>query len=98
MCRWLAYTGSPIQMESVLFKARHSLIDQSLHARMGATTTNGDGFGLGCAPSMRRCSSPTSARPPTRRPRKPTAIRFATGSGCSCTTASSAITRCCGVT
>src|SRR5690606_13924084 len=31
MCRWLAYTGSPIQMESVLFKAKHSLIDQSLH-------------------------------------------------------------------
>jgi len=34
-------------MESVLFKAKHSLIDQSLHARLGATTTNGDGFGLG---------------------------------------------------
>ena len=32
MCRWLAYTGSPLQMESVLFKAKHSLIDQSLHA------------------------------------------------------------------
>ncbi|EHK63552.1 class II glutamine amidotransferase [Achromobacter arsenitoxydans] len=47
MCRWLAYTGSPLQMESVLFKARHSLIDQSLHSRLGATTTNGDGFGLG---------------------------------------------------
>jgi predicted glutamine amidotransferase len=47
MCRWLAYTGSPLQMESVLFKAKHSLIDQSLHARLGATTTNGDGFGLG---------------------------------------------------
>ena len=47
MCRWLAYTGSPLQMESVLFKATHSLIDQSLHARMGATTTQGDGFGLG---------------------------------------------------
>ena len=29
MCRWLAYTGSPLQMESVLFKAKHSLIDQS---------------------------------------------------------------------
>ncbi|WAI83784.1 MULTISPECIES: class II glutamine amidotransferase [Achromobacter] len=47
MCRWLAYTGSPLQMESVLFKAKHSLIDQSLHSRLGATTTNGDGFGLG---------------------------------------------------
>ncbi|WP_323121805.1 class II glutamine amidotransferase [Burkholderia alba] len=47
MCRWLAYTGNPIQLETVLFRAKHSLIDQSLHSRMGATTTNGDGFGLG---------------------------------------------------
>ncbi|MEQ5843106.1 class II glutamine amidotransferase [Paraburkholderia acidicola] len=47
MCRWLAYTGNPIQLETVLFRAQHSLIDQSLHARLGATTTNGDGFGVG---------------------------------------------------
>ena len=44
--RWLAYTGNPIQLETVLFRAKHSLIDQSLHARLGATTTNGDGFGI----------------------------------------------------
>jgi len=47
MCRWMAYTGSPLQLETVIFKARHSLIDQSLHSRLGATTTNGDGFGVG---------------------------------------------------
>jgi len=47
MCRWMAYTGSPLQLETVIFKARHSLIDQSLHARLGETTTNGDGFGVG---------------------------------------------------
>jgi predicted glutamine amidotransferase len=47
MCRWLAYSGNPIQLETVLFRAKHSLIDQSLHSRMGATTTNGDGFGIG---------------------------------------------------
>lgn len=47
MCRWLAYAGNPIQLETVLFRATHSLIDQSLHSRMGATTTNGDGFGIG---------------------------------------------------
>jgi glutamine amidotransferase len=47
MCRWLAYTGNPLQLETVLFNARHSLIDQSLHSRLGATTTNGDGFGIG---------------------------------------------------
>jgi predicted glutamine amidotransferase len=47
MCRWLAYTGNPIQLETVVFRSTHSLIDQSLHSRMGATTTNGDGFGIG---------------------------------------------------
>jgi predicted glutamine amidotransferase len=47
MCRWLAYSGSPVLLEDLLLKPEHSLIDQSLHSRMGATTTNGDGFGLG---------------------------------------------------
>ena len=47
MCRWLAYSGSPIRLEELLYKPAHSLIDQSMHARMGATTTNGDGFGVG---------------------------------------------------
>jgi predicted glutamine amidotransferase len=47
MCRWLAYTGNPIHLETVLFNAKHSLIDQSLHSRLGQTTTNGDGFGIG---------------------------------------------------
>ena len=47
MCRWLAYSGSPVLLEDLLLKPDHSLIDQSLHARLGATTTNGDGFGMG---------------------------------------------------
>ena len=47
MCRWLAYSGSPLLMTQVLYTPVHSLIDQSLHARLGAETTNGDGFGLG---------------------------------------------------
>ncbi len=47
MCRWLAYCGSPIRLEELLVKRDRSLIDQSLHARQGATTTNGDGFGVG---------------------------------------------------
>jgi glutamine amidotransferase len=47
MCRWLAYSGSPIPLQTVLRESEHSLIDQSLSARMGATTTNGDGFGVG---------------------------------------------------
>jgi len=47
MCRWLAYTGSPILLTQVLYTPVHSLIDQSLHSRLGAETTNGDGFGVG---------------------------------------------------
>src|SRR5574340_206360 len=47
MCRWLAYSGSPVRLEQLLLKPKHSLIDQSLHSRLGAETTNGDGFGVG---------------------------------------------------
>jgi glutamine amidotransferase len=47
MCRWLAYSGSPILLKEALYSPAHSLIDQSLHSRMGAETTNGDGFGVG---------------------------------------------------
>jgi glutamine amidotransferase len=47
MCRWLAYSGSPLRIEDLLFKPQHSLIDQSLHSQLGAETTNGDGFGIG---------------------------------------------------
>ncbi len=47
MCRWMAYSGSPILLEELLYRPDHSLIDQSLHARLGVETTNGDGFGVG---------------------------------------------------
>jgi predicted glutamine amidotransferase len=47
MCRWLAYSGSPVLLEELIYKPKHSLIDQSLHSRLGAETTNGDGFGVG---------------------------------------------------
>jgi predicted glutamine amidotransferase len=47
MCRWLAYSGSPVLLERLLYEPKHSLIDQSLHSRLGAETTNGDGFGIG---------------------------------------------------
>src|SRR5215470_6257884 len=46
MCRWLAYSGSPVLLEELLYKPQHSLIDQSLHSKLGAETTNGDGFGI----------------------------------------------------
>ncbi len=48
MCRWMAYAGSPILADDLLFRPKHSIIDQSLHAELGrGVTTNGDGFGIG---------------------------------------------------
>jgi glutamine amidotransferase len=47
MCRWLAYSGTPILLDELLYRPRFSLIDQSMHSRMGVETTNGDGFGVG---------------------------------------------------
>lgn len=47
MCRWNAFFGQPLALEELLYKTEHSLIDQSLHSRLGVETTNGDGFGIG---------------------------------------------------
>jgi len=63
MCRWLAYTGSPLLLEELLYKPAHSLIDQSLHAQLGAGATNGDGVGVGwygehAAPGLYRSIEP----------------------------------------
>ena len=47
MCRWMAWHGQPVLIEELLFRTQHGIVDQSLHSRMGAETTNGDGFGMG---------------------------------------------------
>ena len=47
MCRWMGWLGQPVLMEELLFNNQHGIVDQSLHARMGAEPTNGDGFGVG---------------------------------------------------
>jgi predicted glutamine amidotransferase len=47
MCRWLAYSGSPVLIEELLYKPQNSLVVQSLHSQLGAEPTNGDGFGVG---------------------------------------------------
>jgi glutamine amidotransferase len=47
MCRWLAYSGPPVSLSTLLTNPDHSLIDQSRHARQNVETTNGDGFGVG---------------------------------------------------
>jgi predicted glutamine amidotransferase len=61
MCRWLAYLGEPIFLDTLVVRPSHSLIDQSMYARQNYVTnesvalrfrdralpTNGDGFGIG---------------------------------------------------
>jgi predicted glutamine amidotransferase len=47
MCRWLAYSGGPLSLEDLLFRPENSLVMQSKHSKLGATTVNGDGFGVG---------------------------------------------------
>ena len=47
MCRWLAYNGPPLYLEALILNPDNSLIDQSRSALESASTTNGDGFGIG---------------------------------------------------
>jgi predicted glutamine amidotransferase len=47
MCRWLAYAGIPVSVDTLLFQPQNSLIRQSLSAQRSIVPTNGDGFGLG---------------------------------------------------
>ena len=60
MCRWVAYQGSPVTIDTFLTKPDHSLVDQSINARRLSLPgfwladqfpnndfpTNGDGFGV----------------------------------------------------
>lgn len=46
MCRFLAYQGAPIFLDTLVSAPCHSLIHQSQHATEAKTETNGDGFGL----------------------------------------------------
>ncbi|MBW4614184.1 MAG: ergothioneine biosynthesis protein EgtC [Desmonostoc vinosum HA7617-LM4] len=48
MCRLLAYLGSPIYLEPLLYKPEHSLIVQSYQPQeMISGVVNADGFGMG---------------------------------------------------
>jgi len=47
MCRWLAYTGEPLQPSTLILETKHSLVAQSLNSPLGFETVNGDGFGIG---------------------------------------------------
>jgi predicted glutamine amidotransferase len=67
----MAWHGQPLLIEELLFKTQHGLVDQSLHSRMGAETTNGDGFGVGWygvgeGPGVYRSISPAWGDPNLR--------------------------------
>lgn len=47
MCRWVAYIGDAIFLETLVSLPRQSLIAQSHQAREARTNVNADGFGLG---------------------------------------------------
>lgn len=47
MCRFLAYLGTPIVIDALLFQPKNSLVHQSFHAQEIKEPLNGDGFGMG---------------------------------------------------
>lgn len=53
MCRWIAYSGKPISMDTLITRPTRSLIEQSLNSQLSfrpdgsVIATNGDGFGMG---------------------------------------------------
>lgn len=53
MCRWIAYSGNPITMDTLVTRPTRSLIEQSLNSQLSfrpdgsIVATNGDGFGIG---------------------------------------------------
>ncbi|MBT6093406.1 MAG: class II glutamine amidotransferase [Rhodospirillaceae bacterium] len=47
MCRWLAYAGPPIYLDSLILKPKRSLITQSRAAQQSLSSINADGFGIG---------------------------------------------------
>ena len=47
MCRFIAYLGSPVKLEDLLYNPTNSLIKQSYQAREREEPLNGDGFGVG---------------------------------------------------
>jgi len=47
MCRFMAYKGTPIIIDKLLYQPKNSLVNQSLNAREIEEPLNGDGFGIG---------------------------------------------------
>lgn len=47
MCRLLAYLGTPVIIDKLLYQPKNSLIQQSISAKEIEEPLNGDGFGIG---------------------------------------------------
>lgn len=47
MCRLMAYKGTPIVIDKLLYQPKNSLVNQSISAREIEEPLNGDGFGIG---------------------------------------------------
>lgn len=47
MCRLIAYLGSPIVIDKLLYQPKNSLVNQSISAKEIEEPLNGDGFGIG---------------------------------------------------
>ena len=47
MCRLLAYIGTPIVIDKLLYQPKNSLVNQSINAKEIEEPLNGDGFGIG---------------------------------------------------
>ena len=47
MCRLLAYLGTPVIIDKLLYQPKNSLVNQSIHAKEIEEPLNGDGFGIG---------------------------------------------------
>ena len=47
MCRWIAYLGPALRLDSLLVQPSHSLLMQSKHALESTYAINADGFGVG---------------------------------------------------
>ena len=46
MCRFIAYKGPPVLLDTLLYQPKNSLIHQSYHALERRDPVNGDGFGI----------------------------------------------------
>lgn len=71
MCRFVAYLGQPITLDSLVCQPRHSLLRQSEHAAEAQTQMHGDGFGVGwygdpTEPTVYRDTAPAWAHPKLR--------------------------------